>query len=67
MVLMQRSSIVGDEAAWIGFDAVSEDAMCLNRLMVPLVFWDNRSERRSPGLVAAIVVGEIERAPARSW
>ena len=52
MVLMQRSSIVGDEAAQTCFESVSEGAMGVNHVAFDVFFWGNRGERW-PGLLVA--------------
>jgi hypothetical protein len=53
MVLMQRSSIVGDEAALTCFESVSEGAMDVNHVAFDEIFWANRGERGPGFLVAA--------------
>ena len=46
--------VVGDEAAWVGFDAVFGGGIGLNLRAVLLVFLGvTRVKRREPGLVAA--------------
>jgi hypothetical protein len=70
MVLMQRSSIVGDEAARVGFDAVSECAMGLNRVAFCLFFWLTRVNAGGATKLqqgAGVGSGRIEQAPSQSW
>ena len=52
MVLMQRSSIVGDETVKVGLGAVSEGAMGVNHVAFDVFFWGNNGERW-PGLLVA--------------
>ena len=70
MVLMQRSSIVGDEAVRTSIEPVSEGAMGVNHVAFDVLFWvTGVNAGRASWLQRSGNVGNdwIEQAPSRSW